>query len=95
MPTAWSAKDEHQYKAIKKSCLKSDSRRTKACPRIAASTVNKRRRAEGRTLSGLEQTARKELDVIPGMPGWAEALLGVGLGALIIWGISSARADEK
>ena len=50
MPSVWSKKDERMYAAIKKSCLQSDSRRTKTCPRIAASTVNKRRREEGRTL---------------------------------------------
>lgn len=46
MPTAWSPKDERQYKHIVKSCR----RGKKACKRIAASTVNKRRREQGRTL---------------------------------------------
>ena len=42
----WSAKDERQYKNIKGSCLK--RRKSKAiCERIAAATVNKRRRKEG------------------------------------------------
>lgn len=55
MPAAsWSAHDERKYKAIRKSCLARDGRRTKACSRIAAATVNRDRRAEGRTLSGLD-----------------------------------------
>jgi len=47
MPAAWSKHDERQYKAIVKSCSK--SKRT--CKRIAAATVNKRRRIEGRALN--------------------------------------------
>ena len=91
MPATWSAKDERMYKAIKKNCLERDARRTKACPRIAAATVNKRRREEGRTLTGLDQPAWKEIDFIPGLPAWAEALLGLGIGALIILAIRGAR----
>jgi hypothetical protein len=45
MPAAWSKKDERQYKAIVKSCRKSKT----TCKRIAAATVNKRRRQQGRT----------------------------------------------
>lgn len=56
MPAAWSAKDERMYRAVKASCLKKDARRTRICPRMAAATVNKQRRAEGRTLSELDQT---------------------------------------
>ena len=43
MPASWTARDERQYKAIKASCLDRDGRRTNACTRIAAATVNKRR----------------------------------------------------
>lgn len=46
--TKWSAKDERQYEHIKKSTLASgDSEET--AQEIAARTVNKRRREEGRT----------------------------------------------
>jgi hypothetical protein len=90
MPAAWSKKDERQYRAIKKSCLARDARRTRACPRIAAATVNKQRRKEGRTLSGLGQPP----DVIPALPAWAEALIGLGLLGLIIAAVRGAKADE-
>lgn len=53
MPAAWSKKDERQYRAIQSSCLGRDKRRTRACKRIAAATVNKQRRKEGRTGLGL------------------------------------------
>jgi hypothetical protein len=49
MPAAWSKKDERQYKHIVDSCKGS----AKKCKRMAAATVNKRRRREGRTLDGL------------------------------------------
>jgi hypothetical protein len=56
VPAAWSKKDERQYKHVLQSCRRTDKRRSlKTCKRIAASTVNKQRRQEGRTLSGLEQ----------------------------------------
>jgi hypothetical protein len=87
MPSAWSKKDEKQYRAIKASCLRQDKRRTKACPRIAAATVNKQRRKEGRTLS-------QAPDFIPALPAWAEALLGLGLLALTIAAVRGAKADE-
>lgn len=73
MPRAWSQKDERQYKRILKSCRKTKCERKgkrstcklsekelEACKRVAAATVNKRRREEGRTktrgvhLRGLE-----------------------------------------
>ena len=69
MPVAWSPKDERQYKAIVRNC----SRSRKICKRIAAATVNKRRRIEGRTLSGLEAYVI-EAKAEPGHPetaGWA------------------------
>lgn len=49
--STWSAKDERQYKHIKKSCAKkcrSKKCMTK-CTRIAAATVNKTRAKQGRT----------------------------------------------
>jgi hypothetical protein len=48
MPQAWSNKDERQYERIKDSLLERGSREEKA-EEIAARTVNKRRRIEGRT----------------------------------------------
>ena len=55
MPQAWSAKDERQYEHIKDS-EKKEGRSAKRAKQIAAATVNKRRKSEGRTL---EQRARK------------------------------------
>lgn len=52
MPAAWSPKDERQYKHIVASCRR--KRGAATCKRIAAATVNKQRRTEGRTLSGLD-----------------------------------------
>ena len=47
MPKSWSAKDERQYEHIKASQRgKGGTARAK---RIAAATVNKQRRSEGRT----------------------------------------------
>ena len=48
MPEAWSNKDERQYEHIKKG-EKKRGRSTKVAERIAAATVNKQRRIEGRT----------------------------------------------
>jgi hypothetical protein len=48
MPRAWSAKDERQYDHIKDSNLDRGMNEDKA-EEIAARTVNKRRREEGRT----------------------------------------------
>ena len=48
MPQAWSAKDERQYEHIKKS-EKKEGRSLKRAKEIAAATVNKQRKAEGRT----------------------------------------------
>jgi len=50
MPQAWSNKDERQYEHIKDS-EKKQGRSTKRSKEIAAATVNKRRRSEGRTKS--------------------------------------------
>jgi hypothetical protein len=48
MPDAWSKKDERQYEEIKSSQLKRGVSLERA-KEIAASTVNKQRREEGRT----------------------------------------------
>lgn len=50
MPKAWSNKDERQYEHIKSSA-KERGRSTKRAKEIAAATVNKQRRKEGRTKS--------------------------------------------
>jgi len=48
MPKAWSNKDERQYEHIKSSAKKK-GRSTKRAKAIAAATVNKQRKSEGRT----------------------------------------------
>jgi hypothetical protein len=48
MPKAWSNKDERQYREIRKSLLEQGKGADKA-EEIAARTVNKQRRKEGRT----------------------------------------------
>jgi plasmid stabilization system protein ParE len=48
MPSAWSNKDERQYEHIKESALESGKPEARA-KEIAARTVNKERRQEGRT----------------------------------------------
>jgi len=48
MPKAWSAKDERQYEHIKDSERK-EGRSMKRSKQIAAATVNKRRKSQGRT----------------------------------------------
>jgi len=50
MPRAWTAKDERQYEHIKDSERK-EGRSMKRSKQIAAATVNKRRKSEGRTKS--------------------------------------------
>jgi hypothetical protein len=48
MPKAWSSKDERQYEHVKESEQK-QGRSTKRAKEIAARTVNKERKKEGRT----------------------------------------------
>ncbi len=48
MPDSWSKKDERQYEHVKKS-EKEEGRSTKRAKEIAARTVNKQRKKEGRT----------------------------------------------
>ena len=50
MPKAWTSKDERQYEHIKDSERK-EGRSMKRSKQIAAATVNKRRKSEGRTKS--------------------------------------------
>lgn len=71
MPKAWSAKDERMYEAVKESELRRGRSMARA-KEIAARTVNKQRREEGRTPSrrtqgtgnprrGLEARSKDEL----------------------------------
>lgn len=48
MPDSWSKKDERQYEHVKKS-EKEQGRSKERAEEIAAATVNKQRRKEGRT----------------------------------------------
>jgi hypothetical protein len=48
MPKAWSAKDERQYEHVKES-EKKEGKSTERAKEIAARTVNKERKKEGRT----------------------------------------------
>jgi hypothetical protein len=48
MPRAWSTKDERQYEHVKQSALER-GRSEERAEEIAARTVNKQRREEGRT----------------------------------------------
>jgi hypothetical protein len=50
MPKAWSAKDERQYEHVKAS-EKKEGKSTERAKEIAARTVNKERKKEGRTKS--------------------------------------------
>jgi len=50
MPKSWSDKDERQYEHIKAS-EKKEGRSTERSKEIAARTVNKERKKEGRTKS--------------------------------------------
>jgi len=50
MPKSWSSKDERQYEHIKQS-EKKEGRSTARAKEIAARTVNKHRKSEGRTKS--------------------------------------------
>jgi hypothetical protein len=59
MPKSWSKKDERQYEHIKSSERKS-GRSTKRAKQIAAATVNKQRKSEGRTKSSSGRSSRKK-----------------------------------
>ncbi len=49
MPKAWSAKDERMYKHIKESEQHKEGRSAGRAKQIAAATVNKKRKQQGRT----------------------------------------------
>ncbi len=49
MPKAWSKKDERQYKHIKETEKNEQGRSEERAEEIAAATVNKQRKKEGRT----------------------------------------------
>ena len=55
MPRSWSAKDERKYEKIRRSQLEEGTSEQRA-EEIAARTVNRDRREEGRTESGLKST---------------------------------------
>ena len=55
MPRAWSAKDERKYEKIRRGQIE-DGRTEERAEEIAARTVNRDRRQEGRTESGLKST---------------------------------------
>ena len=59
MPRAWSAKDERQYEHIKDSAKK-EGRSAKRAKQIAAATVNKQRKSEGRTKKKSGGRAKKK-----------------------------------
>jgi len=48
MPKSWSNKDERQYEHVRESEVK-EGRAPRKAKQIAAATVNKQRRREGRT----------------------------------------------
>ncbi len=58
MPKSWSKKDERQYEHIKDSASKR-GKSTKRAKEIAARTVNKNRRREGRTKKSSQRSGRK------------------------------------
>ncbi|MBL0920661.1 MAG: addiction module toxin RelE [Phycisphaerales bacterium] len=57
-PKAWSAKDERQYKHVRKS-EKEQGRSDDRAEEIAAATVNKQRAKEGRTKTASKKAAKK------------------------------------
>ena len=56
MPKAWSKKDERKYEKIRKSSIEQGVKEERA-EEIAARTVNRDRRQEGRTKSGRKTTS--------------------------------------
>lgn len=85
MPKAWSDKDERMYAHVIDSC--SGNRPMKVCKRMAAATVNKHRRTEGRTL-----------DQAPGdTPLWLRLALGAGAGAAagtLVWLLAKKELER-
>jgi len=96
MPSSWSKKDERMYEAIKKSCLAKDKRKTKSCTRMAAATVNKRRKKEGRTLGDLTLRPTGQphnVHLLTGYP-WVDGLSIIGLGIFAVLIRSYKKAEE-
>jgi hypothetical protein len=58
MPKSWSQKDERQYEHIKDSAAKR-GKSAKRAKEIAARTVNKNRRQEGRTKKSSKRSSKK------------------------------------
>ena len=79
MPSAWSKKDERQYEHIVAGC----TRPKKVCKRIAAATVNKRRRLEGRTLNGFSTDAKEAIQRNPDYFVWWYTAKSVALCAAV------------
>lgn len=70
MPEAWTAKDERQYERILESCSR-QGRMKQECKRMAAATVNKTRRRQGRTLGGAEKIKDlKKIKKLAESQGW-------------------------
>ena len=88
MPSSWSAKDERQYNKIKKSCTRRGDRSARECTRMAAATVNKQRRKEGRTLSGYDPSD-DELEV-----AWLFMAGGV-IGTMLFLGWQLAKPTRR
>lgn len=59
MPKAWSKKDERQYEHVKDS-EKDLGRSDKRAKEIAARTVNKQRRSEGRTAAQKQAKSKRD-----------------------------------
>jgi len=91
MPAYWSKKDERMYQHIKESCMTDPKRRKKGrtakdCKRMAASTVNRQRREEGRTLTALGEEG-KRVCLHPCTVGIG--ILGTIIGGIVVGAISS------
>jgi hypothetical protein len=71
MPKAWTPKDERMYRHIVQSCTKSRRKPKSVCKSIAAATVNKLRKKQGRTLSGFVVEASRRSANDPETGGWA------------------------
>jgi len=82
MPKAWSAKDERQYEAIRTRCLdRKGEAKVRLCERIAAATVNKQRRTDGRAKSGtegLDGSEMKKWRKLAKKQGWKISKTGSG-----------------
>ena len=90
MPAKWSNKDERQYKHIKQSA-KAEGKSSKRATEIAARTVNKRRRVEGRVES---KTSRATGNPNTGLASRTKVELYNRARLLKISGRSSMSKDE-